>query len=67
MYKTVKGVLHPNGTLSLTGEGIPDHPVPVIVTIMEPDEAESPVEVGDYLTTLTDYEDRLARGEIMWQ
>jgi hypothetical protein len=63
----VQGVLHPNGTLSLPAEDLPDHAVPVMVTIMESDEAESPVDPGDYLTTLTEYEERLARGEIQWQ
>jgi len=66
-YKTVQGVLHPNGTLSLTAADLPNHPVSVMVTIMESDEAETPVDLGDYLTTLTDYEERLARGEIQWQ
>jgi hypothetical protein len=66
-YKTVQGVLHPNGTLSLTADDMPDHSVPVMVAIMESDETESPVDLGDYLTTLTDYEERLARGEIKWQ
>jgi hypothetical protein len=65
-YKTVQGVLHPNGTLNLTADDMPDHSVPMMVTIMESDEAESPVDVGDYLTALTDYEERLARGEIKW-
>jgi hypothetical protein len=66
-YKTVQGVLHPNGTLSLTAEDMPDHAVPVMVTIMESDEVESPVDPWGYLTTLMDYEERLARGEIKWQ
>ncbi len=46
---------------------MPDHPVPVMITILESDVADSPVDPGDYLTTLTDYEERLALGESKWQ
>lgn len=33
----------------------------------EGDEGEALSELGDYLDQLTDYEERLARGEIQWQ
>jgi hypothetical protein len=33
----------------------------------EGDEEESLSELGDYWIQLTDYEERLARGEIQWQ
>ncbi len=66
-YKTVQGILNPNGTLTLAGEDLPDHPVPVMVTILEPDETNSLAELGDYQANLLDYEERLARGEIQWQ
>ena len=64
-YKTIEGVLHPDGKVILPQEELPDHPVRVIVTILE-DEQALPIELDDYLEQLTDYEDRLARGEIQW-
>ena len=66
-YKTVQGILHPNGTLTLTGDELPAHPVPVMVIILEPDEELALANLGDYHGKLTDYEERLARGEIQWQ
>ena len=64
-YKTLQGILHPNGTLTLTGEELPDHSVPVMITLLEQDEELA--RIGDYQASLTDYEERLARGEIQWQ
>jgi hypothetical protein len=66
-YKTLDGVLHPDGTLAVPAAELPDHPVRVMVTIMEPDEDATLAQPGDYLDRLTDYEERLARGEIQWQ
>ena len=66
-YVTVQGVLNPDGKLILTGANLPDHPVAVMVTILEPDEAMALSQPGDYLGNLVDYEERLARGEIQWQ
>jgi beta-glucanase (GH16 family) len=66
-YKTLEGVLHPDGTLNLPAEERPDYPVRVLVTLLENDEDASLAELGDYLPQLTDYEERLARGEIRWQ
>jgi hypothetical protein len=66
-HKTIQGVLHPDGTVSLTGGGLPDHPVPVMITLLEQDEESSLAELGDYLPDLVDYEERLARGDIQWQ
>jgi hypothetical protein len=67
VYKTVEGVLQPDGHLILAAEDMPATPVRVMVTLLEqnPDAALS--DVGDYLAQLTDYEERLARGEIQWQ
>ena len=65
-YRTVEGTLHPNGTISLPAEALPDHSVRVMVTLLE-DESASLAELGDYHERLTEYEDRLARGEIQWQ
>ncbi len=66
VYPTLEGVLHPDGRVSLPAEQLPDHPVRVLVTILDDDE-QALAEPGDYLERLTDYEERLARGEIRWQ
>jgi hypothetical protein len=66
-FKTVEGVLHPDGTLALPREELPDHPVRVMVTLLEADEGTALAAVGDYSERLTEYEERLARGEIRWQ
>ena len=67
VYKTLEGVLHPNGTLALPPEELPDHSVRVLITFLE-DHDQSPLsELGDYLEQLSDYEERLARGEVTWQ
>ena len=66
-YKTVQGVLHPNGMLTVTGEQLPDHPVAVMVTILEQIGEESLTDLGDYQEQLLEYEERLARGEVQWQ
>jgi hypothetical protein len=67
IYRTLEGVLHPDGRVSLPPRELPDHPVRVMVTIVEPSEEALLAEPGDYLQQLTDYEERLARGEIRWQ
>ena len=67
VYETFEGVLHPDGKVTLLHEQLPDHPVRVLVTILGPGEEEQLADVGDYLEQLTDYEERLARGEIRWQ
>jgi hypothetical protein len=66
-HKTLETVLHPDGRVSLPSTELPDHPVRVMVTFLETDEAAALSEPGDYLEQLTDYEERLARGEIRWQ
>ncbi len=66
-YRTLEGVLHPDGRVTLSSAELPAHPVRVMVTILEPDEESALADVGDYLEKLTDYEERLARGEIQWQ
>ena len=65
-YTTLEGVLHPDGRVLLPKADWPDHPVRVMVTILENGEEANLSEVGDYLEQLTDYEGRLARGEIKW-
>jgi len=67
VLKTLEGVLHPNGTVTLPPETVPAHPVRVLVTLLEPDENANLPELGDYGEQLCDYEERLARGEIRWQ
>ncbi len=67
IYKTLEGVLNPDGRVTLPADELPEHPVRVMVTILESGGEEPLWEVGDYLDQLTDYEDRLARGEIQWR
>ena len=66
-FKTLEGVLHPNGTVTLPPADVPTHPVRVLVTFLERDEEADLTELGDYDEQLCDYEDRLVRGEIRWQ
>jgi hypothetical protein len=66
-FKTVEGVLHPNGTLSLSEAELPSHPVRVMVTLLEDMNDAALADVGDYNERLIDYEERLVRGEIQWQ
>ncbi len=66
-FKTVEGVLHPDGTLALPKGELPDHAVRVMVTLLETTDDAALAEVGDYSEQLRDYEERLARGEIRWQ
>jgi hypothetical protein len=66
-YRTIAAVLHPDGKLTFAQAELPERPVRVLVTILEEDEASSLAELGDYHERLTDYEERLARGEIQWQ
>jgi hypothetical protein len=67
IYKTLEGVLNPDGRVILPREELPEHSVPVMVTILESGEEAALSEVGDYLDRLTDYEERLAQGKIQWQ
>jgi hypothetical protein len=66
-YKTLEGVLHPDGRVTLPPAALPDRPVRVMVTLLDTDEDAALAEPGDYLEQLTDYEERLAREEIRWQ
>ena len=66
-FKTIEGVLHPDGTLTLPKQDLPDHDVRVMVTLLEGTADAALAEVGDYNEQLQDYEERLARGEIRWQ
>ncbi len=65
--KRLAGILNPDGRITLPPDELPEHPVRVIVTILKDREEDSLAELGDYSGQLTDYEDRLARGEIRWE
>jgi hypothetical protein len=67
IYRTLEGVLNPDGRVVLPPDELPEHPVRVMVTILEGAEERALSELGDYLERLTDYEERLARGDIQWQ
>jgi hypothetical protein len=67
IYRTIEGVLNPDGRMVLPPDQLPEHPVRVMVTILEGGGEDELSELGDYLDQLTDYEERLARGEIQWQ
>jgi hypothetical protein len=67
IYKTLEGVLNPDGRIVVPLDELPEHPVRVMVTILEGTEEDALSEMGDYLDQLTDYEERLARGEVQWQ
>src|SRR5262249_22844024 len=67
IYRTLEGVLQPDGKVTLAQATLPPRPVRVLVTILEDVEDQSLSEMGDYLQQLTDYDERLARGEIQWQ
>jgi hypothetical protein len=66
-FKTVESVLQPDGRLTLAASELPARPVRVMVTVLESDDECRLTELGDYNAALTDYELRLARGEIQWQ
>jgi hypothetical protein len=66
-HKTVEAVLHPDGRVVLPAAGLPDRPVRVRVTFLEAADEADLSAPGDYPERLTDYEERLARGEIRWQ
>lgn len=66
-YRTLEGVLHPDGKVTLSPAELPERSVRVMVTILDSDEETSLTETGDYLEKLTEYEERLARGDIQWQ
>ena len=66
-YRTLEGVLHPDGKVTLAPADLPGRPVRVMVTILEPEEETELSDVGDYLEKLSEYEKKLARGEIHWQ
>jgi hypothetical protein len=66
-FRTLETTLQPDGRLSLPQSELPSKPVRVMVTMLNADEDAQLAELGDYSAALTDYEDRLARGEIQWQ
>jgi hypothetical protein len=66
-YKTLEGVLHPDGQVRLPQDVWPQRPVRVLVTILEEAADDGLAEPGDYLEQLTDYEERLALGQVQWR
>jgi hypothetical protein len=66
-FRTLETTLQPDGRLSLPQSELPSKPVRVMVTMLNADEDAQLAELGDYSAALTDYEDRLARGDIQWQ
>lgn len=71
MYRTIEGILNPDGKLELKEAISLDYPIRVMVTLLEAERKVSQEldlsEVGDYLHHLTDYEEKLARGEVKWK
>ena len=67
IYRTLEGVLHPDGRLTLPAQEMPQRPVHVMVTLLTEPEDDALAEIGDYAAQLEDYEERLARGEIQRQ
>ena len=67
MYKTLNGILTPDGKLSLEDGSIPESPVEVMVTFVKPFSEPDLSDIGDYRETLTSYEEKLAKGEISWK
>ncbi|HVC96877.1 MAG TPA: hypothetical protein VND64_24575 [Pirellulales bacterium] len=66
-YKTLETTLNPDGRLELALTELPERPVRLMVTILDDGEDGLLSELGDYHDRLSDYEDRLERGEIQWQ
>jgi hypothetical protein len=67
MYKTVNGILTPDGKLTLENDSIPEFPVEVMVTFVKPFSDLDLSDIGDYSENLTSYEEKLANGEISWK
>ena len=65
--RTIEAILYPDGRVSLPLDQLPAHPVRVQLTILEAAEEDGLTEPGDYLDRLSEYEEKLARGEIQWQ
>ncbi len=66
VFKTIEGVLHPDGRITLPTPELPRRSTRVMVTLLD-DEEQSLADLGDYAKSLEEYEERLARGEIQWQ
>ena len=67
MYKTVNGILTPDGKLTLENDSIPEFPVEVMVTFVKPFSEPDLSDIGDYNEKLISYEEKLAKGEISWK
>jgi hypothetical protein len=66
-FRTLETTLQPDGRLTLPQSELPSKPVRVMVTVLDADEDARLADLGDYNAALTDYEARLARGEVQWQ
>jgi len=66
-FRTLETVLQPDGRLTLPQSELPRRPVRVMVTVLDSDDDAQLADLGDYNAALTDYEERLARGEIQWR
>jgi hypothetical protein len=67
MFKTINGILTPDGKLILKDEKLPEFPIEVMVTLLQPALDTDTVELGDYNEKLISYEEKLAKGEIAWK
>lgn len=63
IYRTLEGVLHPDGRLTLPAQEMPQRPVHVMVTLLTEPEDDAVAEIGDYAARLEDYEDTLRARE----
>ena len=67
MYKTISGILTPDGKLSLKEGKLPNSPVEVMVTILSTLSEQDLSDIGDYNEKLIEYEEKLAKGRIRWK
>lgn len=70
MYKTLKGILYPEGRIEFLEEEKVNHPVEVMITLLDENLQEDLVilsSMGDYLKQIDSYENQLAQGKILWK
>ncbi len=70
MYRTIMGVLYPEGRIEFSEEESMNYPVEVMVTILDEglrEELSELSSMGDYLKNLNLYEDQLAQGKFLWK
>ena len=61
MFKTINGILTPDGKLILKDEQLPEFPVEVMVTLLKPTADPDLADIGDYNERLISYEEKLAK------